>query len=81
MTNTSSIQTSVNSAVIGLGRQREQQDRVVAILAGAIALLDPERNGCAVSLLEMATDEVADFANLNHARDALEGVKAVIARS
>lgn len=52
------------SAKIFTDLQRERNGRIVALLVGAIALLDPEEEQCALALLEMASDVAGDISDL-----------------
>lgn len=44
--------------------QREKNAQIIALLVGAIALLDPEEDDCALTLLEMASDVAGDVSDL-----------------
>lgn len=63
---------ALEKAAIFANRQHEQNERIIALLAGAIALLDPDKNGCALTLLEIASDDAGDIENLIAIENALQ---------
>lgn len=53
--------------------QRDRSGEIVALIVGAIALLDPDNDFCAVTLLDMAINEAG---NLRHLLDFEEALTA-----
>lgn len=63
---------ALEKAAIFVKSQREQNERIIALLCGAIALLDPDKEACALTLLEIASDDAGDIGNLIAFENALQ---------
>lgn len=74
MKKTDAVKSAINHAVIAAGRMHEQNERILALLAGAMALLDRDRNCYAMALLDVAADDVGDIENLLALETALKEV-------